>query len=422
MSTPMTHAESRPADTGASHRRPIVWAVGGGKGGVGKSVVTSSLAITFARQGHRCALIDLDLGAANLHSLLGLAPPRLTLSHFLDRDVATLAEILTPTPFENLLLAGGARGSVDLANPKYSQKEKLLRHVRSLDFDHVFLDLSAGSAFNVLDFFLAAEARIAVLIPERTSVENTQHFLKAAFFRSLRGVAQREPIRSSIRRALAGGPVGSARGLVRAVSAIDPEAGRILAKRAEAFAPMLVVNRVEASGPRRAGSQIALACRHYLAASVRERGNLPRDERVRDAVSEGAHVLSLYPGSRFATAVTALAKELLEDAPPEPLDVLPAASETAARAAGLPPLDLAAPGSYLRGCREQLGLSLVELGRRTRIPSLASLEGERFDELPPESYVAAFVRDYARALGIAEGDRLARSYVERYRSAQRIAS
>ncbi len=42
-----------------------------------------------------------------------------------------------------------------MANPKHCQKEKLLRHIRSLDFDHIFLDLSAGCAFNALDFFLA---------------------------------------------------------------------------------------------------------------------------------------------------------------------------------------------------------------------------------------------------------------------------
>jgi flagellar biosynthesis protein FlhG len=72
----MNRLATNTSDAPAAQSGPILWAVGGGKGGVGKSVVSSSLAIAFARRGLRCALVDLDLGAANLHSLLGVAFPR----------------------------------------------------------------------------------------------------------------------------------------------------------------------------------------------------------------------------------------------------------------------------------------------------------------------------------------------------------
>ncbi len=279
--------------------RPTVWAVGGGKGGVGKSLLSSSLAIAFSRQGHRCGLIDLDLGAANAHTLLGMQSPKRTLSDFFERRVERLGDVLVPTPFPGLQLVGGTRASLDLANPKYSQKERLLRQIRALDLDHVLLDLSAGCAFNVLDFFLAAERRIAVLIPEATSLENTQHFLKTAFFRSLRPIARQEPLRAAIAEALARPerPVHSARELVEAVGEIEPEAGARLAARAAEFAPMLVINQVARDTPADAASQIALACRHYLAASVRERRRLPHDERVRRALARGRHPVEAEPGS-----------------------------------------------------------------------------------------------------------------------------
>ena len=51
---------------------PRIWAVGGGKGGVGKSVITSNLAVAFARRGERCVVVDADLGGANLHTMLGV--------------------------------------------------------------------------------------------------------------------------------------------------------------------------------------------------------------------------------------------------------------------------------------------------------------------------------------------------------------
>ncbi len=418
----MNPLQAASSDARTSHGGPTLWAVGGGKGGVGKSVVSSSLAVAFARRGHRCALIDLDLGAANLHSLLGVAAPRWTLSDFLDRTVGDLSDILCPTPFANLQLAAGSGASLGLANPKYSQKEKVLRHIRSLDFDHVFLDLSAGCAFNALDFFLAAENGIAVVVPERTSIENTQHFLKTAFFRSLRRLAQCDSLRETIRSVLSSDRPHSARELIRGVARIDPEAGAVLAARAADFAPMLVINQLEFPAQRRGCAEIALACRHYLTAGVRERGALPRDQRVRDAVTQGQHVLALFPGARFSVSVELLAADLLRNAPVAPLSTLPAVNQVAEGSHhDLPPLDVSSPGAYLRCCREQRGWTLSDLGRRTRIRSLASIENERFEELPPESYVVAFVRQYALALGIHEFEQLTEQYVERYRAA-RVAS
>ena len=49
---------------------PRIWAIGGGKGGVGKSVVTTNLAVSIARTGARVAVVDADLGGANLHTMV----------------------------------------------------------------------------------------------------------------------------------------------------------------------------------------------------------------------------------------------------------------------------------------------------------------------------------------------------------------
>lgn len=410
---------STPREGVASERTPTIWAVGGGKGGVGKSLLCSSLAIASARAGHRTALVDLDLGAANAHSLLGMRPPPRSLSDFVERRVDTLAETLCETPIDGLSIVGGARASLDLANPKYSQKERLIRQLRTLEVDHVFLDLSAGCAYNVLDFFLAAQQRIAVLVPEATAIENTQHFLKTAFFRSLRHVARREPTRSAIQLALerSDRSLGSARDLVDAVRQIDAEAGAKLAAQAARFAPMLIVNQISPHAPPDAAAQIALACRHYLAAGVRERGRLPRDERVRDALVKGVHVLDACPASPFSIAVQALSASLLAGAPAERVATVPRRDDLCLRRATLPTFEGFRPGAYLRRCRERAGLSLEEIHRQTRIHCLESLEAERFETMPSETYVAAFVRSYARTLGVPEIDRVVARYVDAYRAA-----
>ena len=50
-------------------------AVGGGKGGIGKSVVCTNLAIGMALSGQKVVLMDTDFGASNLHAMLGINNP-----------------------------------------------------------------------------------------------------------------------------------------------------------------------------------------------------------------------------------------------------------------------------------------------------------------------------------------------------------
>src|SRR5205823_7191650 len=57
-------------------------AVGGAKGGVGKSTLAASLATALAMMGRRVVAVDLDLGGANLHLFLGVRAPARTLAHF----------------------------------------------------------------------------------------------------------------------------------------------------------------------------------------------------------------------------------------------------------------------------------------------------------------------------------------------------
>jgi cytoskeletal protein RodZ len=67
-------------------------------------------------------------------------------------------------------------------------------------------------------------------------------------------------------------------------------------------------------------------------------------------------------------------------------------------------------GTFLRRQRERNQMSVAELARVTRIPvtSLAAIEGDQFDALPGEVFARGFLRSYARAVGVAPEDVLAR--------------
>src|SRR5258707_1051271 len=66
---------------------PRIVATAGGKGGVGKSTIAANLALAIGRLGHRVTLVDADLGAANLHTMLGVTRPQFGLADFFDQRI-----------------------------------------------------------------------------------------------------------------------------------------------------------------------------------------------------------------------------------------------------------------------------------------------------------------------------------------------
>ncbi|MBW1720007.1 MAG: P-loop NTPase, partial [Deltaproteobacteria bacterium] len=48
-----------------------IWAIGGGKGGVGKSIFTLLLGDSLAQLGNKVIMVDADLGGSNLHTFAG---------------------------------------------------------------------------------------------------------------------------------------------------------------------------------------------------------------------------------------------------------------------------------------------------------------------------------------------------------------
>ena len=162
-----------------------IWAVGGGKGGTGKTVVAASIGILLAKAGKRVIIIDADLGGANLHTCLGIRHPSTTIADFLLKKVNSLNELLLDTPIKNLRLISGANDFLTIANIPFAQKQKLMRYIKNLDSDYVILDLGAGTSFNVLDLFLISDSNILVVMPEPTSVENAYRFIKCAILRRL---------------------------------------------------------------------------------------------------------------------------------------------------------------------------------------------------------------------------------------------
>ena len=294
-------------------RKPRIWAIGGGKGGIGKSVIATNLAVSMAGPDRRIALVDADLGGANLHTLLGVPSPKVNLSDFISKKVTSLGEVMTPTSVDNVWLISGAKALVEMANPNFSQKNKILRHINLLDVDHVVLDLGAGTSFNVLDFFLAARKGVLVVVPEPTSVENAYHFLKAAFFRKLKRAEPRKEVKAAIKEVMNGSArskVKTPRDLISQVWAVDPEVGAALVAEATGFRPGLIVNRVDHPRHDRLGTDMVTACRDYFGIRLQFLGSLPNDKLVTRSVLEQKPATQYFSQIPFSSALRGVINNL----------------------------------------------------------------------------------------------------------------
>jgi flagellar biosynthesis protein FlhG len=316
----LVHVVEEPARAGtrpvARGRKPAarvnrILSVGGGKGGIGKSLIAANLGIALARRGRRVVLIDADLGGANLHTTLGLEMPRRTLSDFIDRRYERIEEVLTPTGVENLTLVSGALDHLEAASPKHAQKMRLLRHIQALDVDYAILDLGAGTHTNTLDFFLVSDHGLLVLVPEPTAIENAYRFVKAAFWRRMRNVAQVFGYEGLLKEVMQGHSFKSPVELVSTVAERDPEAGLNLARQLAAFRPRLLVNQARTAQDEEIGHAVVAAWRKYFGLEMDYLGAIGYDDEMWRAVRMRQPLLVARPEVAAGRAFDVIADRLV---------------------------------------------------------------------------------------------------------------
>jgi flagellar biosynthesis protein FlhG len=312
-SGPATGKSPRPIRSRARPWR--ILAIGGGKGGIGKSLVSSSLGIELARRGRRVVLVDADLGGANLHTWLGVDRPKVTLSDFINHQVARIEEVVAPTGVPNLGLVSGALDSLDVANTKYAQKLKLLRNFQAFDADYAILDLGAGTGFNVLDFFLIADHGVVVLVPEPTSIENAYRFIKAAFFRRLANVQAVYGIEELVREAMSHrqeNNIKTPHDVIAAVKQVDPQSGENLEREMRRFRPRIIVNQARTPAELEIGQAVVAAWRKYFGLEMDSLGAIGYDDEVWKAVRKRRPVVLEHPQAETARSIAGIADRLIQ--------------------------------------------------------------------------------------------------------------
>jgi flagellar biosynthesis protein FlhG len=183
-----------------------------------------------------------------------------------------------------------------------AQKAKIIQHVSKLDADYIVMDLGAGTSFNVLDFFLAAERKIVVLTPQPTSIQNAYSFVRNAVYRRLSKLAsQQPPLQALIKSAMDENNelrVRTIRDLLQAAEDISSkEMTEMLRKEIESIRPAVITNMVTNSTDRNAGRVIQLVSEKYLMIYPKNFGAVAFDKQINQMVSEMVPITRLGQSS-----------------------------------------------------------------------------------------------------------------------------
>jgi flagellar biosynthesis protein FlhG len=287
--------------------------VGGGKGGVGKSFVSSNLAIFLANMGYNTIAIDLDLGAANLHTYVGEKLPSTGLTQFLLDEKTSLEEFVTPTQIANLRLISGHNDSLEIPQLEPHQKSRLMTAISSLSADYVIIDLSAGTHETTLDFFLMAQKKLVVLAPEPTSIENAYRFMKAAFFQKIKRFGAQLEVKDLIdelMRDCVRLNIRSPSDLLTAVSHRNPEKGKLFYQNMKELELDIILNQVRTRKDAEMGHSIKLVCNKYFGLPTDYLGFLEYDNAVWQSLRKHMPLIIEYPHSRLYAQLLSIARHI----------------------------------------------------------------------------------------------------------------
>jgi flagellar biosynthesis protein FlhG len=292
--------------------------VASGKGGVGKSLIAANLGVAFAQAGQRVVLADLDLGASNLHLVIGHQAPKAGIGTFLNNTRSNFGDLIVDTDVRGLRFIPGDTEIPGTANLKVSQRKALVKALFALapDTDILILDLGAGTHQSILDFFLLSGQGIVVTAPAVTAVLNAYVFLKNAVFRLMYTVFPKNSraytYLEQIRKDGSGPQKLYIPQILPEIKNIDPQSHEKFMTHIGRFRPRLIMNMIEDPKDADVAMKIRRSCEAYLDLKIEHLGVIYRDSIQDTALTSRLPVILYKPQAILSQAIYRIADKILQ--------------------------------------------------------------------------------------------------------------
>ena len=160
-----------------SSRRARIISITSGKGGVGKSNISTNLASIYAKKGLKVLLIDADIGLGNANLLLGCRIDK-TLDDVMNGETR-LRDVFVKTPagFDLLPSSSGVRKLLELDQFEQRTLMDRLQEVMH-EYDIVLFDTAPGIGSHVLNFNAFAHDIVVVAHAEPTALADAYALIK----------------------------------------------------------------------------------------------------------------------------------------------------------------------------------------------------------------------------------------------------
>jgi flagellar biosynthesis protein FlhG len=290
--------------------------IASGKGGVGKSLVAANLAVAFAQAGKRVVLADLDLGASNLHLIIGHQKPGVSIGIFLNNPDIDFSTLAAETDIPNLRFIPGDSEIPGAATLKISQRNLLVRRLLAMDADILILDLGAGTHQSILDFFLTSGQGIIVSSPAVTATLNAYVFLKNAVFRLMYGSFKRGTpayhYLEQLRKEGEGFKMLYLPKMLEDIEKLDPASCMKFKTAIGRFQPRIILNMLVSPNDAAVAMKIRRSCEAYLGLRVEHLGVIYRDSIQEVSLASRLPVVLYKPHSMLSQAIYRIADKIMQ--------------------------------------------------------------------------------------------------------------
>jgi flagellar biosynthesis protein FlhG len=151
-------------------------AITSGKGGVGKSTISSNLAYILSQNGMNVGIFDADIGLANLDVMFNVKIKK-NILHVLKGE-AKVSDILIPIT-RNLILIPGDSGDEILKYADEALFTRFMQEAEVLDkLDIMIIDTGAGIGEHIQMFLKAADDVIVVTVPDPAAITDAYATIK----------------------------------------------------------------------------------------------------------------------------------------------------------------------------------------------------------------------------------------------------